>query len=166
MNCQYVQELLKPFLDGKLQGDVLHRIRKHLASCAVCRSGLSPQDMMEILPVFDESIEPSEDFTARFYTELDKRRQDDFEKRPQSFGLKQSWFFQWSRGLAAAAALVVLVAAGIYFKQTPYHIPDTSAVLYELEVTENLTFFKDMVLIENLELFEDLDAIENLPQLN
>ena len=166
MNCQYTQDLLKSLFDGKLQGDVLHRVRKHLASCAACRSGLNPEDMIEILPVFDESIEPSEDFSARFYTELDQRRRSDLEKRPQSSGSKLAWMLQWSRGLAAAAALVILVAAGVYFKHKPYPVPDTSAVFYELEVTENLTFFKDMGLIENLELFEDLDAIENLPQLN
>ena len=166
MNCQYAKDLLKPLLDGKLREDVLHEVRKHLASCSECRSGLSPQDMMEILPVLDESIEPSENFTSRFYAELEKRRREVPEERSAPSGMKPSWLLGWSRGLAAAAALVVLVAVGVYFKQSPSRPPDTSAVFYELEVTENLAFFQDMGLIENLELFEDLDVIENLPQQN
>jgi len=166
MNCQNAQDLLKHLSDGKLQGDMLQQVRNHLALCSSCRAGLSPRDMMEILPVLDESIEPSKDFSSRFYAELDMRRRNMHEKQQESPGMKLTWMLGWSRGLAAAGVLVVLVAAGIYFRQSPYSVPDTSGVFYELEVTENLTFFKDMGLIENLELFEDLDAIENLPQFN
>jgi anti-sigma factor RsiW len=164
MNCQRVQDILKFLLDGRLRGEELRQVRKHIISCPACRSGLSPQDMMEILPVLDESIEPSEDFSARFYAALDGRRRTEPEKRPQPAGLKSTRILIWSKGLVAAGVLAVLVAAGIYFRQSPSRVPDTSAVFYELEVTENLAFFEDMDLIENLEFFEDLDSIENLPQ--
>jgi hypothetical protein len=165
MNCQRTKDLLKPLLEGKLHGDMLQQVRMHIASCADCRSGLSPQDVVEILPVFDDSIEPSDDFADRFYAELDRRR-NYAVKQQISSRAGSSWVAGWSRGLAAAAAMVLLVVAGTYFRQSPYPAPDTSAVLYDLEVTENLAFFKDMGLYENLDLFEDLDAIENLPQLN
>jgi anti-sigma factor RsiW len=164
MNCQRVQDLLESLLDGRLQGEVLRQVRKHIISCPACRSGLSARNMMEILPVLDESIEPSEDFSTRFYAALDGRHRAEPEKQPQPAGLKSMRILTWSKGLVAAGVLAVLVAAGIYFRQSPSRIPDTSAVFYELEVTENLAFFEDMELIENLEFFEDLDTIEHLPQ--
>ena len=166
MNCQRTQDLLKLLLEGRLHGDIPRKIRAHIASCPGCRAGLNPRDLVEILPVLDDSIEPSEDFTARFYAELDNRRRNSASNRHGSSGPGPSWIAEWSRGLAAAAALILLVAAGIYFRESPYRSPDASEVLYDLEVTENLAFFEDMGLFENLELFEDLDAIEDLPQLN
>jgi anti-sigma factor RsiW len=167
MNCPKIQDLLKPLLDGKLRGDIAHQVRKHIATCTTCRSGLSPQDLMEILPVLDESIDPSEDFASRFYAELEMQRlRRDPEKRPHSTGWKLPWSLGWSWRVAAAGLLIVFVAAGLYVRQSPYRRPDTAAVFYEIEVTENLQLLKDMAMIENLELFEDLDTIEDLPQLN
>ena len=167
MNCQNTQNLLKPFFGGELQGDVLYEVRSHLASCPACRSGLSSQDLMEILPALDQSIEPASDFASRFYAKLDARRSRQVPApQPRASRLKRPWIPEWSWRLAAAAVMAVVVATGFYLRLSPNPMPDTSAVFYEMEVTEKLSFFKDMALIEDLELFEDLDTIENLPQLN
>jgi predicted anti-sigma-YlaC factor YlaD len=162
MNCQNIQELLAPFLEGRLHGDDGHQVRRHLASCEACRSGLSPQDLMEILPVLDETIDPSENFESRFYARLNESRRRN--PKPTRWKWPGSWGWSWR--LATAGVLTVAVAAGLFFRQSTQTVPDSSAVFYELDVTENLPILKDMALISDLELFEDLDTIENLPQSN
>ena len=167
MNCQEAKDLIKPFLDGKLDRNTMREIRGHLATCKECASGLDPQDLMEILPVLDDSIEPSEDFSDRFYAALETgENRGSASQRVPASDRKQSWLPRWSWGLAAAAVLTVVVSAGLYLGQSRYGAPDATEVLYEFEVTENLQLLRDMELISNLELFENMDAIENLPQSN
>jgi anti-sigma factor RsiW len=167
MNCQETKDLLKPFLDGELDGNSMAQIRRHLATCRECASVLKPEDLMEILPVLDDSIEPSEDFTDRFYTALEKGRSRKMSReRSQASVVKRSWLPRWSWGLAAAAALTVFVSAGLYLRQSPLPDPEVTEVLYDFDVAENLPILKDMALISDLDLFEDMEAIENLPQLN
>ncbi len=165
MNCQETKDLIKPFLDGDLDRNTMQQIRRHLASCKECASCLDPRDLMEILPVLDDSIEPSGDFSERFYTALETSR----NRKPASqklsvFGGKRYWLPRWSWGLAAAAVLTVIVSTGLYLRQSRYSAPEAADVLYDLEVTENLPLLKDMALFSNLELFENMDAIENMPQ--
>jgi anti-sigma factor RsiW len=167
MNCQQTKDLMKPFLDGALDRSTSQKLRRHLANCKECASELDPVDLMEILPVLDDSIEPSEGFSDRFYAELEARksRNSTRERLPAS-GMKRSWLPRWSWGLAAAAVLTVVVSTGLYVRQSRYAVPDASEMFYDFEVTENLPLLMDMPLINNLELFENMDAIENLPQLN
>lgn len=167
MNCQETKDLIRPFLDGTLDRSAMQQIRAHLATCKECASRLEPQDLMEILPVLDESIEPSGDFTDRFYAALESSRNRKSDPARLSIsGMTRSWLPRWSWGLAAAAMLTVVVSTGLYLRQSRYDAPDEVEVFYDLEVTENLPLLRDMSLISNLELFENMDAIENLPQLN
>lgn len=165
MNCQQTKDLMKPFLDGTLDRNTMRRLRGHLADCKECASRLDPVDLMEILPVIDESIEPSEGFSDRFYAKLGTRKKRNFnpDRSPET-GRKRSWLPQWSWGLAAAAVLTVVVATGLYVRRYEHSAPDSTAVLYDIGITENLPLLKDMGLFSNMELFENLDAIENLPQ--
>ena len=126
MNCPKTQELLRPFLEGTLQGEVLRQIREHIASCPECRSGFCPQDLVEILPALDTSIEPSEDFKSRFYAELEARRGKESQARDQ--GLRFSRIPQWSWRYAAAGILLMMGASVLYYRQYSYRPPDTAAV--------------------------------------
>ena len=165
MNCQQTKDLMKPFLDGTLDRNTMRRLREHLAACKECASRLDPEDLMEILPVLDESIEPTEGFSNRFYAQLEARKNRNFKPVPsQDPGRKRSWLPQWSWGLAAAAVLTLIVATGLYVRRYEHPVPDSAAVFYDIGVTENLPLLKDMGLFSNMELFENLDTIENLPQ--
>ena len=163
MNCQEAKDLIKPFLDGDLDRNAMQQVRRHLAACRECASGLDPQDLMEILPVLDDSIEPSEDFTDRFYAALETgaSRQSSPE-RLHAADSKRSGLPRWSWSLAAAAVLTVVVSTSLFFRQSQYSIPDVEDVLYDFEMTENLHLLRDMELLSNLELIENLDTIENL----
>jgi len=157
---------LKPLSEGRLKGDVLLLIRDHIASCAACRSGLDPMALVEILPALDKTIEPSEDFGSRFYAELEMRRRQSREEKSYSSSLI-TWMSGWRWRLATAGVMTILVAGGFYLQQSRRPVPDTSAIYYEIEVSDdNLQLLQDMALFDNLELFENLDAIENMPQLN
>jgi anti-sigma factor RsiW len=165
MNCQETKDLIKPFLNGDLDRNIMQQIRRHLAACKECASGLDPRDLMEILPALDDSIEPSGDFSDRFYAALEMRR--NWKPAPQKLpvsGMKRYWLPRWSWGLAAAAVLTIIVSTGLYLRQSRFPAPEAADVFYDLEVTENLPLLKDMALFSNLELFENMDAIENMPQ--
>jgi anti-sigma factor RsiW len=164
MNCQQTKDLMKPFLEGALDGSTAQRLRRHLATCKECAAGLSPFDLMEILPVLDDSVEPSEGFAARFYSEIEARKsRESIPERLPSPGMRRSWLPRWSWGLAAAAVLTVVVSTGLYFRRHEVGEPEPTAVFYDLEISENLPLLRDMALISDMEFFENLDAIENLP---
>lgn len=166
MNCQNCQDILQSFKNGKPPGDDLSRVREHIMNCSECRSGLTAEDFVEILPVVDRVIEPSENFSSRFYAELESRTGGRIEDHPiQERERKSSWLSGWQLRLVAAGIMIVLVTAGFYFRSSSPEV-DTSAVLYNLDVSENLALLQDMSLLENLEFFQDLDAIENMPQTN
>ena len=165
MNCQETKDLIKPFLDGGLDGNTMQQIRRHLATCKECASALDPRDLMEILPVLDDSVEPSGDFSSRFYAALEiSRNPKPASQEPPVSGMRRSWLPRWSWGLAAAAVLTVIVSTGLYLRQSRHPADEAADVFYDLEVTENLPLLRDMALFSNLELFEDMDAIENMPQ--
>jgi len=166
MNCQEFQVMLKACKEGQSQQDGSRLVREHLRVCSVCRAGMTARDLVEILPAFDSSVEPSDDFSSRFYGELKFRTsRKTSDAPPQTPGRKTSWLSSWHLKLAAAGVMIALVSSGIYFRDS-FQVPDTSAVFYEIEVTENLALLQDMALLEDLEFFEDLDAIENLPLPN
>ena len=97
MNCQETRNLIKPFLDGELDKYSTQQVRRHLAACSECACRLDPVDLMEILPILDDSIEPSEDFADRFYAAVDKGkiRNTPPEGFPASCG-KRVWLPRWS----------------------------------------------------------------------
>ena len=160
MECKHCKAMWKPFLSGQLQGEAVRQMRDHVLSCPGCRSRLRAEDLVEILPFLDESIEPTEDFSPRFYAQLASRR------RPihASVAPKRSWMPRWAWSLAAAGVVLFVVVAGVYNRPSGPRTPDTPAALYTIEMAENLGLLKDMALIEDLDFFEDLDVIENLPR--
>ncbi len=166
MNCQNFQDIIQSYRAGKSPGVDLSPVREHLRNCSGCRSGLTAEDLVEILPIIDTGIEPSGDFSSRFYAKLEARKAGYTEEnRVQTSKRKTSWLSGWQMRVAAACIMIALVTAGIYFRGSSPTV-DTSAVFYELEVTENLTLLQDMGLLEDLEFFQDLDAIESMPFTN
>jgi predicted anti-sigma-YlaC factor YlaD len=166
MNCREFHDSLNEYKQGKPIGNGMVRVREHLRTCDACRSGLKARDLVEILPAFDSSVEPSDDFSARFYAELESRAgRKTSGSQVKTAGRRVSWLSGGYLKLAAAGVMILLVSAGIYFRDVS-RVPDTSAVFYEIEVTENLEMLKDMALLEDLEFFEDMDAIESLSQHN
>ena len=77
MNCQQTKDLMKPFLDGTLDRNTMRRLREHLAACKECASRLDPEDLMEILPVLDESIEPTEQSATNNKSVRNRKRNRD-----------------------------------------------------------------------------------------
>jgi hypothetical protein len=166
MNCREFQGNLNEYREGRPIGDGLPQVREHLRTCAACRSAMTARDLVEILPVLDSSVEPSDGFPSRFYAKLESRTgREATDFRAETAARNISRLSGGYLKLAAAGVMILLVSAGIYFRDRA-RIPDTSAVFYDMEVTENLEMLKDMALLEELEFFEDMDAIENLSPPN
>lgn len=168
MSCTEVQAVLERFLSGKLYGAEARYIRGHLASCPRCASNLIGEDRIELLPALDEEIEPSEGFRGRFMARLESHRAD-AGRRPAetSVGFQNSWrallgYWTLPKRLAAAGALAVLIAFGIYVGVYQGPQPSSDRIPGDIAIAENLPLLQDMKVIENLEFLEDFDAIQNL----
>ena len=74
MNCEETRRSLQSFLNGRLSGEESRGIRKHLAGCADCASGLDALDRIEILTALDEEIEPSAHLLTRFRARMEEHR--------------------------------------------------------------------------------------------
>jgi len=160
MNCEQVRQVLEAFMNGTLNGEEARSVRLHLASCAGCISKLKPSELIEVLPVVDEVIEPSEDFALRFHARLQEHRRQASDKRLKSWRIGMSaWARPWQ--LVAAGAMVTLLIAGLFIGRYRGGIPD-QYFSSDIAVAENLPLLKDMAVINNLDLLEDFDTIENL----
>ena len=162
MSCTEVQAFLGRFLSGKLGGAEARNIRTHLASCPRCASNLLDENRIELLPVLDEEIEPSEGFRGRFMARLETHRAE-ATRRPAGNSWRDLLGF-WMPGsrLAAAGALAAVIAFGVYvgIYQSQEPAPDRNPG--DIAIAENLSLLQDMQVIENLEFLEDFDAIQSL----
>jgi len=160
MNCEQVRQVFQAFMNGTLNGQEARNVRLHLASCAGCLSKLSPSELIEVLPVVDEVIEPSEDFALRFHARLQEHRRQAADIRLKSWRIGMSaWARPWQ--LATAGALAALFIAGLFIGRFRGGMPD-QYFSSDIAVAENLPLLKDMAVISNLDLLEDFDTIENL----
>jgi anti-sigma factor RsiW len=163
MNCEQIDEIKKAFMNGEVSGEQARAVRLHLASCAACASHLSPAEWVEILPAIDKEIEPTRDFSERFYARLEARQNENaLPIRTKAF----LWFslvtWGWSHRLAAAGAFTALIVVGIFIGQYLSESPDRPFLYGELSIVENMDLLQDMAVINNLELLENFDAIESL----
>ncbi len=162
MNCKEIQSMLAPFMAGELSGDQARSVRQHLACCLPCRSGLKAADLIEVLPALDDSIEPSVDFAARFEARLRQLRQAAADKREQGW-LQKIAAWGRPRQLAAAGALALLIAIGVYSRRPAAVDLELFAPENDLRIAEKLPLLEDMAVINHLDLLEDFETIENLP---
>jgi anti-sigma factor RsiW len=156
MNCKQARELLGLLLEGKLSGTEARDVRVHLASCGSCAAGLPGGQWVEVLPVLDETVEPSGDFSSRFYAQLEARPKR-WRRRIGGWG--------WTRRLAAAGALAAAIGVGIFAVRYPFSMHDREDSVNDFAVMEKLPLLQDMAVISHLDLLEDFDTIEELPRL-
>ena len=156
MNCKQARESLELLMAGQLSGQKAGDVRVHLASCATCAAELNAEQWAEVLPVLDETIEPSGDFSRQFYAKL-RARPEPWWKRIMAWG--------WPRQLAATGTLAALFLAGVFVVRYPHSAQNRAASLNDFAVAETLPLLEDMPVVSNLDLLEDFDTIEDLPRL-
>jgi len=161
MNCQEFQKSLEQIGNGEVCLKDSAAFRLHLNSCAGCASRLSASDWVEFWPAFEDSIEPSEDFAARFHARLRERQHS---KRRAGLSWWSSFMAMgWPKQLLAAGSVAALIATGIFLAKYGSSYADRSVAYGEFLVAENLPLLQDMAVINNLDMLEDFDTIENLP---
>lgn len=170
MNCEETRTRIAALVEGTLAGETARGVRSHLAGCRRCAESLAVIDRVELLPAFDEAIEPSADLGARFRARLETHREETARARDAAsvggFGAFWRAVRSWSvpRQLLAAGALAGFLAFGIYLgihreAQRVIETPPT-----EIQIAQNLPLLRDMQVIENLDLLEDFDAIQSMPE--
>jgi anti-sigma-K factor RskA len=163
MNCEGIQNVIESLSGEELKGDKRREIGRHLAECARCAAWLSPDQWVELLPVLDETVAPSEGMKLNMQAKLNdlRQRRAAIEREDQSLWSRiTAW--EWPRQLATVGALTVLIVAGVYFINR-YSTETTQTALYgEYEISENLPLLQEIGMIDNMELLEDFESIEHL----
>lgn len=159
MNCEQIYKVIDAFLSGGMSGEESRAVRLHLASCASCASRLSPVERTEILPALDATIEPSEDFAARF---REKLRQRKTANAPGFSARERRPSFSWSWVLGEAGALAAILVAGVFLARNPIDTSVPGDYVKDLTVARDLQLLEDMAVINNLDLLENFDAMEQM----
>ncbi len=157
MNCRWVNRKLVEFLEGELSGAPNSKIKAHLDSCPVCSRELDVLKkswaLLDKLP----AIEPSPDFSSRFYKRL---AQEQSRKPVTVFG---SLRLSLRLAPALVTTVILLVFVNLYFNVRSY--PIKKARLAVSGIRENKDAAEEEDIIENLELLEYLDMLEDLDVL-
>lgn len=158
----HVTEMISAFMDGELSHKDKLFVDQHLKDCAVCRKEIDALRSLDNLLCDIKPIEPSMDFSRRFWKEVDVRTA---KKAPWSIFKDFSWGWRPSLVSAAAALLIVSGSFMAYRSTTPALEPfglgpsglDPTGQL----IAQNMTLYSDYEIINNLELFENWEEIMN-----
>ena len=153
----HVTEMISAFMDGELsQKDKLF-VDRHLKDCAVCRKEIDALRSLDNLLCDIKPIEPSMDFSRRFWKEVDVRAA---KKTPWSIFKDFSW--GWHPSLVSAAAALVIVAGSFMaYRSTSPTLDFSNLDPADQLIAQNMTLYSDYEIINNLELFENWEEIMN-----
>ncbi|HWP57194.1 MAG TPA: zf-HC2 domain-containing protein [Candidatus Acidoferrales bacterium] len=152
--CKDYERELVLYYYGECAAEESARVEQHLRVCRACPDFL--EDLNRILPLTVETDEPPEIFWQLYALELNEKLAGAKAARlwPR---LSASFFRPWP--VPAAAALILLLAAGLAFEWRKTDSPPTQAVLLEeLPLAENLEFFTAMDMLDALDLIDESGA--------
>src|SRR5207249_3019022 len=137
---------LSAYLDGALAGAERSSVDAHLAGCASCRAELGRlQGALRALAMLPPAPEPSAEFRRSFSRRVENEATAG-ERVARLFRLPR-WFFAGSAGVAAAAALAMVLVN----VQTQRHLRRA----HELDIAASLELF------ESFEVVESVGAVSN-----
>jgi len=156
MKCEEIRELMPDLAAGLTTGltEMTPAISQHLESCGVCAAKL--EEFRRTMALLDEwqAPEPSPYFDVR----LQARLREEIAK-------PQIGWFGWFRRPVLAAALTVLMAAGIglFLKNDSgdYKQPDDTVAVNEL-MTPGTAVSDLSALEKNHDLYSDFDLLDDM----
>ncbi len=149
MKCEDIREQMFDLMTG--EGPRAPEVQSHLDGCVACSAELA--SMQQTMALMDEwqAPEPSPYFDTR----LNALLREEKAKAAQ----KSNWLFDWFRKpvLTAAAAIAVIVGAGVYAgvqqvrqKDTPDVVAAGDPAIHDLQ-----TLDKDQDVINNFAALDD-----------
>ena len=161
MDCNEVKNLLYDLVTGKVKGDTMTSVERHLQECQNCRQARERimHTIMALNAVQPPPLSPS------FQTEvLKKARQIPLPSKPIWQGLKE-WFqvpyVKWPlEGLAATA--VILIALTVYKDITLTKPSKTEMTPRSFQMEFSETTVKHPIIIPTRDLDKTLSTLENL----
>lgn len=145
------------FLDAELSGALTSQIKAHLDRCAVCSKELAILKKSWALLDNLEDIEPSPDFSNRFYKRLAEKES---RREVRVFGFPKP-ALNWAPALVTAVILLFFI--NIYLNVRTYSVKKAQFVVSgggSSETNEEKEIIENLELLEYLEMFEDLDILE------
>jgi hypothetical protein len=162
MSCEEIRPLITDLLEGRLSGVRAHWVRSHLAGCKECAAALSLSDRVELLPLLDSVVEPSDLLDVRFRARLAAHRAASAYPHRTVVGRLLGWVS--APRLVAAGALTIVLAAAVIISLRTAPVSGPASTPREYGVAENLPILQDLDVVQNLDLLQDLDAIQALDE--
>ncbi len=155
----HVTEMISVFIDGELSHKDKQFVDQHLKDCAICRKEYDALRSLNNLLCDIKPIEPSSDFSRRFWKEVDAR---EAKKTPWSVFTNFTW--GWRPSLVSAAAAMLIVTGTIMFYRSVAPVLDHPMNPADQLIAQNMTLYRDYEIINNLELFENWEEIMHLEE--
>lgn len=149
MKCEKIREQMIDLITA--EGAVAPEMQLHLDSCPVCSAEL--ESMKQTMLLLDEWQAP--EASPFFDTRLQALLREEKEKAAE----KHSWVLDWFRKpvLAAAAAVALVVGAGVYAGvQNSHQVVDPAVIAAQDPAIHDLqTLDKDQDVINNFAALDD-----------
>jgi len=157
-SCNMI-DLISPLIDGELSPKDNASVLQHIESCAICRAEFNSLKSIDNMLRNIKPIEPSFDFARGFWKKIDALDALKTKKSRWSISNLLSWRWRWgwrpSLVSAAAAAVLLIVAGTVSYKQSAPSAVDAMGML----ISEDVALYSDYEIINNLELFENWEEI-------
>lgn len=166
MNCHEAIEALVAQLDRELPADEVRRLEAHLAGCAACARERRQQEALWRLLDLAAPIEPAAGLAARVRAQAAGAAAGAPAAAAGAGGTAGRVRFlsgarRWAAGLAAAAALLLVVGTLVWRGSGTG--PELTAE--EAEAVENLDLIEDMEVAATLDMLESTASVEELTQI-
>lgn len=149
MNCERIESLVIPYLDGRASARERREVDQHLAACAACRARI--QGFRGVWKVLEEA--PATEPSAWFDAQL--RQRIAAEPPPSLWSRMGAWLPQPRLALATLA----LIAVGCWAALAPR--PNLPAPV-AMNEQEEFRMIKNMQVLENYEVLKDLNSLNDL----
>ena len=164
MNCQKIKELIPEFIDGGLKDEMRNLIESHVSTCLDCRRELRAMEKAWHMLGEVEEIKPDPYYVPRFWAKVDAQKpwyEHIFQPIREIFPRRR-----WIPAFAAAG--VILIAAGITFRQN-YRVPQADTIVatlndVDLDMVKYIEIIEDFEIIQEIDFYSDLEIIENLDE--
>jgi anti-sigma factor RsiW len=153
MNCHRMENLILPYLDGRLKDGRRRDVEAHVAACEPCRLRL--HEFRAVSGLLDElpAVEPSAAFDARVRARI--------AAEPP----RQNWL-AWltpSPRVAFAASLLVLLIAWSANRPTdtdtyPFHVASAA-----MGAEDHIRMVKDLQVLEDFDVLANFEPLTDLP---
>lgn len=154
-NSCNVKKMVTLLVDGELSRKDREFVTRHLKECGICQKEYDALKSMDNLLLDLAPVEPSRDFSRKFWQKVDA-----MEQKKSQWRILQDFALYWRPALATAAGVAVIAAGSLMLYKSGLHPSGSPAPgPADMLLAGNINLYRDFDMINNLELFEHWEEI-------